>query len=277
MKTSNYLFLVLILSANCLYGQKNSIEKYFSKQPSEIKNKSSEFQEYNVILKWQNLDPINSNKFSCNAVNATYMVGLKNGYVGWKNVSQSQVKDFQEAVVNGTEMPSFNNFSYKAINTDFLKEDFYKDIPAEQHDLAKWLVSDAIQMQSFAWFVFDSLNYNKEFRPKLMDNYDIKFENWVKFTSRYQKIIWSGITKFNNEICAIIKYESLFNPLEMNKPEMSFKGRSLYWGELWISLEDKQVEYATMVEDVVFELNLTGNPDKQLIDLQRDIKFTKIK
>jgi len=56
---------------------------------------------------------------------------------------------------------------------------------------------------------------------------------------------------------------------------MKFKGRSLYWGELWISLEDKQVEYATMVEDVIFELNLTGNPQKQLLDLQRDVTFTK--
>ena len=61
----------------------------------------------------------------------------------------------------------------------------------------------------------------------------------------------------------------------MNTPNMKFKGRSLYWGELWISLEDKQVEYATMVEDVIFELNLTGNPQKQLLDLQRDVTFTK--
>lgn len=275
MKTSIYLFLLLMLSANCLNAQKNSIEKYFSKQPSEIDNKSSELQEYKVTLKWQNLDAINGNKLNCNAVKATYIVGLDNGYVGWKNVSQSKISDFQQDVVKGTDLLSFNNFSYKAVNTDFLKEDFYKDISPEQRDLAKWLVTDAIQMQGFSWYVFDSLSFNKEFRPKLMKNKDVKFENWVSFTSRYQKLIWSGITKFNNEICAIVKFESLYNPVEMNKPELSFKGRSLYWGEMWISFEDKQVEYATMVEDVIFELTLNKNNPKQLIDLQREVTFTK--
>jgi len=259
-----------------LYSQNNqtSIDSYLKKKTSEIKSKDKR-QEYDVTLKWQNLDAINGNKINCNAVKATYIIGLDNGYVGWKNVSESQINDFQQPVSKGTEMPSFNNFSYKANNTDFLKDDFYKVIPAEQHDLAKWLVSDAIQMQGLAWYVFDSLSFNKEFRPKLMENYDIKFENWVSFSSRYQKLIWSGITKFNNEVCAIVKFESLHNPLEMNTPNMKFKGRSLYWGELWISLEDKQVEYATMVEDVIFELNLTGNPQKQLLDLQRDVTFTK--
>jgi hypothetical protein len=62
MKTSNYLFILLMLFANCLNAQKNSIEKYFSRQPSEINNKNSELQEYQVTLKWQNLDAINGNK-----------------------------------------------------------------------------------------------------------------------------------------------------------------------------------------------------------------------
>jgi len=275
MKTSNYLFLLLMLSVHCLNAQKNNIEKYISKQPSEINNKSSDLQEYQVILKWQNLDAINGNKLNCNAVKATYIVGLNDGYVGWRDVNQSKINDFQQKVVKGSDLQTFNNFSYKAVNTDFLKEDFYKDISPEQRDLAKWLVSDAIQMQGFSWYVFDSLSFNKEFSPKLMKNKDIKFDNWISFSSRYQKLIWIGVTKFNNEICAIIKFESLYNPLEMNKPELSFRGRSLYWGEIWISLEDKQVEYATMVEDVIFELNLNKNNPKQLIDLQREVTFTK--
>jgi len=276
MKTSNCLFVAALLVTNALFGQKNTIANYFTLQPSEISNKSTDRQEYKVTLKWQNLDAINGNKLNCNQVNATYTVGLNNGYVAWKNVSLGPIDDFKQTSNKGTELPSFNNFTYKGTNTDFLKEDFYKDIPADQRDLAKWLVSDAIQMQGIAWYVFDSLSFNKEFSPIFLKNYDIKFENWVTFTSRYQKLIWSGITRCNNEICAIVKFESLYNPLEMNNSEMSLKGRSLYWGEIWISLEDKQVEYASMVEDVVLKLKMASLPQEQLIDLQRVVLFEKV-
>lgn len=90
-------------------------------------------------------------------------------------------------------------------------------------------------------------------------------------------MIWSGITKHNNEVCAIIKFESLYNPLKIDNNQLSVKGRSLYYGEILISLSDKQVEYATMVEDVIMKLQSSLFPEEQLIDLQREIIFNKVK
>jgi hypothetical protein len=276
MKTSNLLFMAVLLSTNCLFAQKNSIDKYLSVKPSEIKPTKSGIQEYAVSLKWQNLDALNGNKFNCNAVKATYITGLKNDSVGWKDVSLAQISDFQQIEFNGTNLQAFNGFSYKINETNFLDEDFYNTIPIEQRDIAKWLVSDAIQMQGLAMFVFDSLAYNKPYLPKFLNNYDIKFKDWVTFSSRYQKLIWSGMTKYNNEVCAIIKFESLYNPLKIDNGQMSLKGRSLYYGEMWISLSDKQVEYASMVEDVIMKLKSELFPEEQLIDLQREVVFDKV-
>jgi hypothetical protein len=56
---------------------------------------------------------------------------------------------------------------------------------------------------------------------------------------------------------------------------MSVKGRALYYGEIWISLSDKQVEYATMIEDDLLKLKSSVFPDEQLIDLQREVIFNK--
>ena len=147
----------------------------------------------------------------------------------------------------------------------------------EQRDLAKWLVSDALQMQGLAWYVFDSLEFNKEFYPKLLENHDVKFEDWVIFSNRYQKLVWSGITEHNDEICAIVKFESSYNPVKIDNEQMQVKGRSLYYGEMWISLTDKQVEYAVMFEDVIMKLTSSMFPDEQLFDLQREIVFNKQK
>lgn len=277
MKTTLFLIFTFSLFANCSIAQNKKVDQYFKVNPSDIKTGNSEIQKYDVTLKWQNLDAIGGNRINCNVVNATYIVGLGNGYVGWKNVSLAQIDNFEQTQYKGTDLPSFNDFSYKAIDTAFLSEKFYKNIPDEQHDLAKWLVSDAVQMQGLAWYVFDSLKFNKKFVPKLLENHDVEFENWVTFTSRYQKLIWSGISKHNDEICAIVKFESYYNPVKIDNQQMQVRGRSLYYGEMWISLTDKQVEYAVMFEDVVMKLTSSIFPDEQLIDLQREIVFNKQK
>lgn len=276
MKTSYLLFVAFLQITNCLSAQNNETDKFFLLKPSEIKTGNPGIQEYNVSLKWQNLDAINGNKINCNAVKATYLVGLEDDLVGWKEVTLSEIGDVKQEQFEGTFLPSFNDFTYNKYDTGFLTEGFYKNIAPEHRDLAKWLVSDAFQMQGLAWYVFDSLEFNREFIPKILDNHDIKFENWVTFTSRWQKLIWSGITSQNNEICAVVKFESYYNPVETNNEVMALKGRSLYWGEMWISLEDKEVEYATMFEDVVFKLKTAAFPQEQIIDLQREVIFDKV-
>ncbi len=269
--------MAFLFSQTCLIAQESEFDKYFSLNFSEIDSKNSEFQEYNVILKWQNFDPITANKINCNAVEANFSIELDSNYASWSNVNFSQIDDFNQNDFVGTNLPSFNNFSYCPGDTNFLKEDFYKNIAVEQRDIAKWLVSDAIQMQGVTLYFSDSLKFNEEFYPEFLENYDVKFENWINFSSRYQKLIWTGITELNNELCAIVKFESLYNPVEVNNNEMKIKGRSLYYGELWISLEDKQLEYAIMLEDVVMKLRSSSFPEEQLIDLQREIVFEKIK
>lgn len=277
MKTLIYLIVICLLFMCCAIAQNGTVDQYFDINPRDITAQNSEPQTYDVTLKWQNLDAMNGRKLNCNAVKATYVIGIENDYVAWRDVSLAQVNDFKQTQFKGKDLPSFNNFSYKPKNTAFLSEKFYENIPTEQRDLAKWLVSDAIQMQGLAWYVFDSLAYNKEFVPKLLENYDVKFEDWVTFTNRYQKMIWSGIGKHNGEICAIVKFESHYNPVEIDNAQMRVKGRSLFYGEMWISLLDKQVEYASMFEDVIMKLTSSMFPDEQLIDLQREIVFNKLK
>lgn len=79
----------------------------------------------------------------------------------------------------------------------------------------------------------------------------------------------------NNEICAVIQYQSFFNPVLSMTNTMTIQGRSLYRGSLLISLEDKQVEYLTMNEDVMMEMTFPGKSEKRLMDMQREVVFTK--
>jgi hypothetical protein len=275
MKALFYVIFVLWMIAKSLVAQHGCPDSCFTIRPCDIQSQTTEEQVYDVTLKWQNLDALSGKKLNCNVVNATYTVGPENDLVGWKEVRLASIDDFNQQAVDGTDLPSFNGFSYKMMDTSFLSEAFYKNIPADQRDLARWLVSDAVQMHGLALYVFDSLSYKEEFMPQFLNNYELKFENWVTFTSRYQKLKWTGIGKHNDELCAILKFESYFNPIHIDNEQITMKGRALYYGELWISLQDKQVEYAVMLEDAVFKLRSPLFPEEQLVDLQREIVFNK--
>ena len=54
----------------------------------------------------------------------------------------------------------------------------------------------------------------------------------------------------------MIEYRAFFNPLEIANGGMTLNGRSHYWGEIWVSLATRQIEYATLYEDVLGELKL---------------------
>ena len=274
MKTLIY-FLSLFLVSGSLQAQTGTLESYLLMNPSDIIPASSSDQVYDVTLKWQNLDAINGNHFNCNVLTANYIVGSNHDSVRWNNVRLGQIRDFAQQEYETSSLHALNGFTYQANSAEFLKENFYRDISADQRDLVKWLVSDAAQMQGLANYIFDSLEFNRELYPTLLNDYDIEFEDWVTFSSRYQKLIWSGITRYNGEPCAMVRFESLYNPVKIDNDQMKVSGRSLYYGEMWISLTDKQVEYASMVEDVVFKLGSSLFPDEQLVDLQREVIFDK--
>lgn len=276
MKTSIYLSLAILLFTNSLIAQNKHIDKYFNINPSGIKSQISKIQKYDVTLKWQNIDPVNGNKISCTAIKATYSCGLDSGLVRWSDVFLFNIGNFKQKLENGNRLEALENFVYKPNFFSFASEKYYTDIPTNLREIASWFILDAIQMHGISEIFFDSLSFNKPFYPPILDTVTLKVENGITFKSQNAKFIWSGISKLNNEICAIIKFDSFFNPVSMDVPGYAFQGRSLYWGEIWISLNDKQFKYAEMVEDIVIKLNGSSFPEGQLINMQREIVFEKV-
>lgn len=274
MKTSLLSLIFILTLASITKSQDKPLYQWLSIDPADIKGKK-EIMEYSVTLKWQNLDPLTETTFNCNGVTGRFITGIDSSFSKWMDVRIEELTDIKQEVSGGILLPDFNNLKYQIYNTEFLKEDFYSMISPDQRDLAKWLVSDAMQMQGLAFWVFDTLRFIIKYQPQMLEDYKIEFEEWITFSSRYQQLLWSGITFYNNEICAIVKFESWYNPVEIDNPGIKLKGRSLYWGEMWISLSDKQVEYAIMFEDVVFRIDSPAFTAQQLIDLQREIVFEK--
>ncbi|GHT63057.1 hypothetical protein AGMMS50239_18220 [Bacteroidia bacterium] len=81
MKTLIYLIPAFVLITNGVYAQGNDIEKYIALRPSDIKAKISEIQEYDVTMKWRNLDVVEGTKINCNVLKVTFYVGINNDSV----------------------------------------------------------------------------------------------------------------------------------------------------------------------------------------------------
>ncbi len=95
------------------------------------------------------------------------------------------------------------------------------------------------------------------------------------FENKDIKLTWTGISKQNGELCAVIDYRTMNNLLEVSYEGMDMKGRSHYWGTIWVSLKDKQIEHAVLYEDVVMEMNLPGQTQKQIMNSTREICFKR--
>jgi len=54
------------------------------------------------------------------------------------------------------------------------------------------------------------------------------------------------------------------------------KGLSHYWGNIWASFEDKQIEHATLLEIVSAEMSFPGQANKQIITITREIEVKKL-
>jgi hypothetical protein len=66
------------------------------------------------------------------------------------------------------------------------------------------------------------------------------------------------------------------NPLDFKTDFMQMKGRSHYWGTVWLSLSDKQIEYGVLHEDVNMDMKMAGQEKSQLMNTTRKIEFKKI-
>ena len=263
--------MCVLLISGCSPARKKSVDDYLSMKFGQVTSVTTDVQEYDFTMRLLQRDPVEGLTYSGQAVKASYYY-INGDSVKWNNVTMSPVKDFSQEIPEGQRLAVFDGFSYKAGADDFLAADFYKDIPMELQDWARMLVTDAVQMHEMGLVVADSLEFGKAYYPPFMDDFDIEFEGSGSFSSDRQKFTWSGLTEYNGEVCAVVDFESQFSMMNFETEHFSMKGRSMYYGVMYISLEDKQVEYSRMIEDVMRKLT----PPGQIMNTQREVIFRKI-
>lgn len=188
----------------------------------------------------------------------------KNDSVQWGNIYLCKSKSLYTEFPKGKRVNYMENFKYKQ-GAEIIPADFFKENLPEADPLIMNLMWDVLSFEIFAYEYWDSLKLNTEYKAMNI-NRELGIA-YGTFENKDTRITWLGITEVNNEICAILKYSVMNNPLNLEYENITIKGRSHYWGEVYVSLSDKQIEYAILTEDVLMDIKEKTQP-------YNDIKYT---
>jgi hypothetical protein len=199
-------------------------------------------------------------------VTGEYTRDLPGGEVAWKNVTQADVVGPTAPFPAAQKQDFMEGFRYRNDLGATMKPDFFKGFPPAAV-VERNLVWDTGMFEMFGQNFFDRLKLNEPYHS--MSNDDVNMPDVGVFHNRDVVLEWIGRSQRNGQDCALIKYQAYFNPLEIANAGLTLKGRSDYWGEIWVSLATKQIEYATLNEVVVGEMKLAGQETMQVINVLR--------
>jgi hypothetical protein len=195
-----------------------------------------------------------------------YTRGLAGGEVMWKNVTQASVAGATAPFEAAQKRDFMEGFRYHNDVLGTVKPEFFKGFPPTAV-VERNLVWDTGMIEMFGQSYFDNLKLNEPYQ--ILSNQDVNMPDVGTFHNRDVVLEWIGRSRRNGQDCALIKYQAFFNPLEIVNGGMTLKGRSDYWGEIWVSLATKQIEYGTLYESVVGEMKLPGQETAQVVNVFR--------
>jgi len=272
------LALSIFFIADMVSAKTNDLVKVLEKGklPADLQLLEEKPQNYTVTTDYFHKD-IFGNFFQKERYQGTYTRALDNGKVKWTDVTKETVNDEKTPFGNGSPLAFMEEFSY-TVSVDMMKAESFPNFPPNEVN-SKNLVWDVMGIEGFSWLYFDSLKLNIPFAAPAF-NGKIPMEGIGTFENKNIVLTWTGVTLKNNEPCAVIDYLAMDNPLDLSIDSEYFKliakGRSHYWGTIQVSLTDKQVEGATLHEDVILDMVLPDGK-KQLTNSTRLITMEKLK
>jgi len=209
-------------------------------------------------------------------LSGNYTRGLPGGESVWADVSQID-SDGAGPVSGPVQKREFmEGFRYRKDSTNAsgsLAPDFFKRFPPTAV-FERNLIWDTEMIELYGQSQLAHLKLNQPHH--LIPDQTANMPGVGTFQNRDVQLTWMGRSERNGQECALIGYSAYFNPLEIANGGMKLKARSHYWGQIWVALATRQIEYATLYEDVLGEMSLTGQDAPQVLSVFRSGIFEPI-
>lgn len=227
---------------------------------------------YHFSVDYNNAGP-NGNIVQRQRVTGDYTRGLANNQVEWHNVTSAMASGATGPFAAPQKAEFMEGFRYTNDPASTMGPDFFKSFPATAF-MERNLVWDTGMFETFGQRYFDKLHLNQPLHVSV--DQDMKLPGVGTFGNRDVVLEWTGRSRRNGQDCAVIEYQAYFNPVSIDAAGMTMKARSDYWGTLWVSLATRQIEYATLDEEVTGELTLPGQTTAQPLNVLRIGSFEPV-
>lgn len=268
IKTTSGLIVTLVLWAACgllspsLRAQSSSAKTWNLPERTTVKDNGPRTYRFIVDYNTANTkgEVVNRQRLT-----GEYTRGLAGGEVMWKNVTHADAAGPTAPFGAAQKLEFMEGFRYHDLSST-LKPGFFKAFPPTAV-FERNLVWDTGMIEHFGQDFFEHLKLNQPYHSISDDR--VNMPDVGTFHNRDVVLEWIGRSQRNGQDCAVIKYQAFFNPLEIVNGGMTLQGRSDYWGEIWVSLATKQIEYGTLYENVMGEMKLSGQDTTQIINVFR--------
>jgi hypothetical protein len=197
---------------------------------------------------------------------ALYTRGLPGDAVRWSDVTIANANGWSGDFGPAQKQDFMEGFSYPHSDAaSVTKPDFFRGFPPTAMQQRN-LVWDTHMFEGFVE-EFDHLKPNVPYHVPGAAEVDLAGAG--TFRNRDLQLVLTGTTKRNGQECAVIDYRALFNTIDGKTAAFALVGRSDYWGQILVSLATKQIEYATLYEEVTGELTLPGQDKPMTIIVVR--------
>jgi len=197
-------------------------------------------------------------------IRGTYVRDPEAKKVRWSDVRIAFAKELEDELQAGELQEYMQGFEYSptAGFTLFLPNFFATFPSTPEATFAKNLVWDTYMLEDFGRNHFEHLELNRPYEPPASRS-RAPLAGMGAFQNRDIELSWIGVSQRNGERCALIQYRAFFNRFEMALGETTYAGSSHYWGTIWVSLEDKEIEHATLNEEVSMRIRSGDAEEKR--------------
>lgn len=199
-------------------------------------------------------------------VTGDYTRGLPDNQVEWHNVGVATVASPTGNFPSPEKSAFMEGFRYRNDAAGTMAPTFFQSFPATAF-MERNLVWDTVMFESFAQNYFEKLELNVPLHAGAKDE-DLHLPDLGTFRNHDIVLEWVGFSQRHGQHCALIIYRAFFNPVNINAG-VTLKARSDYWGELWVSVATKQIEFATLYEEVTGQITLPGQTVPQPMSVIR--------
>lgn len=266
MRRLSGLFFAAFLFVGCAQIKDSDVaNRYLTRLPGDLKLREVGRQKYRFTCDYFNLDTT-GNISSKERVTAEYTRHIEGDKARWNNVTVAQCDGSAQDFPPGQPLVFMEGLTYRPPGpTDALPHDFFSEFPpGAAHE--RNLVWDTHMIEAFGQGFFAKLSLNT---PHHVAPAEVPLAGAGTLQNTDIQLTWTGISQKNQQMCALIHYQVFFNKLRISMPEMGLAGRSHSWGDIWVSLATKQIEYATLYEDVLGEFTTDTYPSARVVNTFR--------